>query len=908
MILARILLKGGVVSKGRDVSVSVKSRSSRTLTVNLPGLFSTIAKSALKAAGGNLPEAGAEMVDVFRDFNYSATTDERVATLVLRALERSLATLASELTTDWQDSDVYAASFLGLSDNVTFKIDLDFFDGRNNQKIIEEIASDARRWLNALDVPSVDVENIIGRLPSVFSRMLHVEWKSNAEYYSPIVSDIDTPFKNAARMERQWDVYRDYLVALPDERVFDESFSLRQIYVPLRFYYDLKGEQSADAQTFDDLGASAPRHVVGWCQSEIWRWIEEADRDRALRVIAGGPGSGKSSLAKMLASDIASKGRDVLFLPLHQVDLEAGVVAAISDYFLQAGHFTENPTQQARDGTLIIILDGLDEIQMQGRAAQEAAQSFVNDLARFVDRRNTTRCQLLCLITGRDLAVQAAEGLFKGEGQLMHLLPYSISEIRKDRCRDDDGIFDVDQRNEWWRKYGILTDAAYEAMPDPLSSGELGDVTAQPLLNYLVALAHRQGMAIDGATNVNSVYAHLLRAVYDRGWARNAHPSIKDVGYKDFARLLEEVALSVWHGAGRTTTVSEVEAHCRQSKVGALLPTFQSGVSSGISSLLLAFYFRQKGRRDGGEKTFEFTHKSFAEYLTSLRIIRLIKFISDQKGKHNSEFDGGMDDEDLLHRWILICGRTSMDGYLLDFVRREIASDQINASQWQDDLGQLLTFALMKGWPIHRKEGLSFSEQMTHVRNAEETLLACLNACALSTGRKSNIRWPNATSAGDMIKRLQGQRQGPRNRTVMDCLSFLDYSGQCFDLADLYRAEMHNSDFGNAQLNYTVLLQANLSNCDMSRAVVSGATLVDAKISGATFPVTALRRGWLEHGHDRFDNIRENYEIALKRGATIVDDNNVEMKDEAVKALADRRARGRPSATKKPRSSPATKQ
>jgi hypothetical protein len=41
-----------------------------------------------------------------------------------------------------------------------------------------------------------------------------------------------------------------------------------------------------------------------------------------------------------------------------------------------------------------------------------------------------------------------------------------------------------------------------------------------------------------------------------------------------------------------------------------MLPVFEQSVSSGISTLLLAFYFRQKGARDG-EKTFEFTHKSF---------------------------------------------------------------------------------------------------------------------------------------------------------------------------------------------------------------------------------------------------------------------------------------------------------
>lgn len=380
-------------------------------------------------------------------------------------------------------------------------------------------------------------------------------------------------------------------------------------------------------------------------------------------------------------------------------------------------------------------------------------------------------------------------------------------------------------------------------MPQNLQAGELNEVTAQPLLNYLVALSYRRGITLDESTNINSVYEDLLKAVYDRAWARNSHPSVKDVPYDSFVRLLEEVALSVWHGAGRTTTLAEVEAHCQQSKVGALLPSFQSGVSSGVSSLLLAFYFRQKGRRDDGSKTFEFTHKTFAEYLISLRVVRLIKLICNQMSAHDSDPDIGIDDQDALYRWLSVCGQAPLNEYLLEFIRREfVLLLPSNVNSIQKSLSLMLEAALRAGWPIQRMQKLSFLEQQSYVRNAEETLLACLNASALSTREISLIRWPEETSAGELISRIQGQRKGPSNKPVMNCLSYVNYDGQCLDMADLYRAQMDHCSFVGANLHYTIFMNANLVRSNFAGAKLEGANLSSANLTEARIPIDQVAR------------------------------------------------------------------
>jgi hypothetical protein len=54
-------------------------------------------------------------------------------------------------------------------------------------------------------------------------------------------------------------------------------------------------------------------------------------------------------------------------------------------------------------------------------------------------------------------------------------------------------------------------------------------------------------------------------------------------------------------------------------------------------------------------KTFEFTHKTFAEYLTSLRLLRAIEQVSRRMSEHDEDKDSGWEVEESLFRWITLC-------------------------------------------------------------------------------------------------------------------------------------------------------------------------------------------------------------------------------------------------------------
>jgi uncharacterized protein YjbI with pentapeptide repeats len=376
--------------------------------------------------------------------------------------------------------------------------------------------------------------------------------------------------------------------------------------------------------------------------------------------------------------------------------------------------------------------------------------------------------------------------------------------------------------------------------PKGLKQGEIGEVTAQPLLNYLVALSYDRGSVdFSASVNINVVYGDLVKAIYDRAWARHDHPAVRGLEEASFIRLLEEVALAVWHGQGRTTTLREIEEHCKQSRIALLLPAFEQSVSSGISTLLLAFYFRQKGARDG-EKTFEFTHKSFGEYLTVLRICHAIAQLIAQRRFAQTDPDNAWDEEEALYRWFTLCGPTGMDTYLFDFLRREVQLRKDELGPYQEGLTQLYEAFLRRGWPTHRCPQLSYKQQQQHSKNAEEALFCSLNAIARTSRVCTKIAWPEPTAFGEALKRMQGQRLGPPNPLVHKCLSYLDVSEVCLDMADLYGADLSYSNFTEAALHFTNMRDATLVGTNFSGARFLCTNLENVRMRGTVFSDASL--------------------------------------------------------------------
>jgi hypothetical protein len=194
-----------------------------------------------------------------------------------------------------------------------------------------------------------------------------------------------------------------------------------------------------------------------------------------------------------------------------------------------------------------------------------------------------------------------------------------------------------------------------------------------------------------------------------------------------FINLLEEIGLAAWHGDGRTTTVREIEEHCRASGLGTLLDVFQDGAKAGVTRLLAAFFFRQHGERASGDPTFVFTHKSFGEYLAGKRISRAVERIIRELRRREESPDEGWDDREALRHWAQICGPSAMTSYLARFLRNEFRLRSLAEIQaWQEVLSSSFNAMLRHGMPMEQLNLKSFKDELYQSRNAEEALLVAL--------------------------------------------------------------------------------------------------------------------------------------------------------------------------------------
>jgi hypothetical protein len=860
----------------------------RQVKVNLRSLFSTLGKAALNGAflqWDDLAENGVEVLD---DLGLSRTPGELAGLLISQSLMKAMKGLLKS-NVDLLPQEVEKLSLKELYRQITdfleepeLILDRDFFEHPERLPIVAPIQAAFLRWLTTNNLISnyQEAQSLSNRLPAYFVSALQEQWKDKRDEYSLLLDEIDTPFNNAWKRERGWLHYRAWLQKQIDEPIFWEAFSLKQIYVPLRGFYE-EEEIKATIDTDDHREPSFKRIVIK-LQEQLETWLEAAKSDDAIRLLTGGPGSGKSSFCKVFAAQQARLEKQVLYIPLHRLSFSTDLVTAVQTFVQHDGFLPENPLEpRDQDLKLLIIFDGLDELSMQGKIAQEVAHNFINEVREQVKSFNQNKTRLQVLISGRDVVVQSNKNNFKKPQQIITILPYWVD--KSDNFSDVDNLLKVDQRHQWWQQYGQAKGKNYAQLPPELSGKNLQEITAQPLLNYLIALTFERGeVQFSQETNLNNIYENLLKAVYERGYEKNSpgHRAIEGITEKDFVLILMEIALSCWHGNGRTTTVREIEEHCENNGLKNLLKNFQDSFQSdsqgSITRLLTAFYFRESGDLRGSEKTFEFTHKSFGEYLTARRIVDRVKQIHKKLQDSENDYDNGYYPRQALITWATLCGPMAIDEYLFSFIVNQMqlqSPDEVK--QWQKTLGHLIEYLLAKGMPMEKTNCRNFQEEMRQARNAEEALLAVFNACGRVTEEIFPIQWPSPEAFGNWLARLQGQRIDYKPMFVLNCLSFLDLQNCLLICRDLYRANLQRANFAEANLEGANLVGANLEGANLEGANLEGANLEGANLEGANLEGAFLEwanlgRAFLEWANLEGANLRGAFlEWAFLEGANL---------------------------------------
>ncbi|MFP4578751.1 MAG: hypothetical protein ACLFT9_24535, partial [Coleofasciculus sp.] len=287
------------------------------------GLFASLGKAAINGAFLKWDDLAESGVEILENLGLEAKPGEIAGLLIVRSLMQAMQDLLHEnrgLLNQKPDNltELYNHLNTSLTSNELI-LDPDFFQHPKNLPIVQEAKTGFAQWLEGYVEKKVEAEMISSRLPAYFVFALNDQWVEHSQDYIALKEVLDKPFTQATRREQGWLRYRARLQKRVDEPIFWEAFSLKQVYVPLRAYYEREVAGQSERKLERRIIESKDyERVIVDLNSELETWLQNAEADDAIRLISGQPGSGKSSFAKIFAAQQAEKGEiPVLFIPLH---------------------------------------------------------------------------------------------------------------------------------------------------------------------------------------------------------------------------------------------------------------------------------------------------------------------------------------------------------------------------------------------------------------------------------------------------------------------------------------------------------------------------------------------------------------------------------------------------------------
>lgn len=787
-------------------------------------ILASLAKGTASALAENPLGVASAAIDIVKKTTAGKDAGELAWLLTARALARAIRVATAIVLPVRQvaeeDVQQFASAVVLFMGEQTWPLTKSFFSAPAKLDAVQSVADNFQSWLTLSQGVPDDVSAHARRaVIDELSPAMAAEWREHTDRYKPIADVVRGPFAEASEGIDAWRAYHQTLREQCDEPVFDEQFSLRQIYIPLRAKVERSGKPEV-------LNAAAA----------LQQWLDANDvegvRD-ALRVVSGGPGSGKSSFMKMFAASATAMDElAVLFVPLHLFDFTSDLETAIAAFTSSTGAPAEPfsaPYQR-----LLLIFDGLDELEMMGQHGAEVALQFVQSLGKLLQRRNRKKRRVLAVVTGREVLIQRLPKFVPPE-RILALQSFVIEPVL-----DPEGVF-ADQRDEWWQTYGRLKGRPWTALPEELARKELEELTAQPLLNYLVALSFERGRVdFRAAPNLNVIYDDLLHAVYERRWAASEmHPSTNMLeSFDEFERVLQQIAVTTLEGNGRTATLAEVARRCSRAGLGPLLSKFTTSAEAGLARFLTAFYFRFRGQRDG-EQTFEFTHKSFSEYLGA-------RWAVDTAVLNGSEVELlKLGRDRTLEMWARRFGTFPLDHYIFRFLEAEIPRrDSVDRKAILTAARLALEADLQHGPTLAAfspPEDEFVSDLAWRASNSGTMALTFLSVIAAATEKVEALevnlemfsRWLHTTSGG---------HAGGQTPIVLRALTWLALpTGADFKHHDLWNAQMAHSLLPRARFDNAVVSHANLMRCDLTRATFDGTVMRSVSLEHSTLTAATFQ-------------------------------------------------------------------
>lgn len=479
----------------------------------------------------------------------------------------------------------------------------------HDHKYVLELSRLAANVLAQAGFNQRDIERAIERarweLNSEFTRLI----LERADRLPHLVEHLKLRDTLGSRFEADLLRYRMELSKLGGEPIFDETFGIDRLFV--------------------DLHVSVYRPDV----PEKERWERCAEKlmptvlsalDDLQRVIfiEGGPGTGKSSFCKLLASRLARDNSTPCY-PLF-IRLRDPAVKPSVDNFQEmlekalADKGFSIDTEFLRKRRFLFILDGFDELVISG-GTRVNLRNFFHSLKEFQKKCSGGGAwQHKIVVTGRPMAIENP----------VQDVPESFQRLR---------IEPLDQKQllEWLGNWGkvrgqqaaqrlkrALEQGGCLGKPKDRASNNTGEglqiIARQTLLLYLIAKLDEDGRLtpeLIQSEHPTTLYKAVVDWICGRTGDRQDWRNLTREDQKSLRRGLQAAGLAIFQSGREHVGMDRVRAALKGD------PKVLAFLEHGGTALLASFYFTEAAG------AVEFSHKSFGEYLAAEAMLETLKRI-----------------------------------------------------------------------------------------------------------------------------------------------------------------------------------------------------------------------------------------------------------------------------------------
>lgn len=798
-------------------------------------------------AGGSVPDMLASAFSALKSVSMTDPVETRALGLFALALGGAVDSLTPQLGENASNDLNKLAKDVSrkLLQEVTSDrhlMDMEFFRSPSTNSLYMAVRGDIS-GLVAKARGQKNTAELQAKLDSAFAYSIFQGWRLRPDYFGSITSYLLNPGSELAQMQIDWAEYRAQLIesfkVKPLFGQMDQKASLSDIYVKLPGTFRTKYADGRATETKVDL------------HDDIGAWIEEDNSADSVRLIFGGPGSGKSSFAKALAASLAERAdKRPILVELQHANALGDLRQAIEQRLVVDQEvFAVDPLSERDDNRrLVLIFDGLDELVVPGSAAaSRVADGFVVSLKALLRNLNSAgKCRAKVVVTGRTAIMQSfARSLEIGDRAAL--------EVQGFVQQDETGLTDL--RPQWWAKFAMAYRHDPE-VPPALKVPELKEVTSEPLLCFLLALSgYLTGAWEEAADNTNRIYDKLVGEVWERRWGERAlgesgrvGPSLSLHSKIDFDLLMETMALAAWWGGeSRIATKSSFDAALVATGAGDVWSKFIADEGDDLANLALTFYFR---RADIDSQGFEFTHKTFGEYLVA-------RFLMKQAtGKVAVPLRSrDIDKAEASERWCRYAIQGAPNFGIAPFLQNEARLVPLEIILLSiQELQGWLAHVVRSGLPVHRRSGEEF--RVLEYKNScgHANIVACLAALsrAKDQAERNIIAWnievfhdEDASESCRIVRRVS---EIDRSTVGVDFYRFKFGASTGGVAVNMFVPEAYfeYTDWGHMTIANGYFGASNFEGAKFLNAYVldvgfDGCNMVDADLTGADFSGSSFR-------------------------------------------------------------------